>query len=318
MKNWFRFTTLTPVIIYSSFANVPQDPKEIFQQEAIRYAPSEPIYTHSYKNAALAAGLSALFPGLGHVYIGDMETAGCLAGGTLVANGVAISPGSPYEFSYFSAQTAYNTWMYGIYSAYRDARIMNVGRSYSCKMPTDSLLDLAYAPFNPRILKKPEVWGGVLGALTASVGVGMLAKYSSSHQKPPSLSVSGGNLKPFVALPVGIGEEALFRGYLQTQLSEVFNPTAALALSSLAFGAIHFTNTLGMDEYEKRTYCTYSIPFITCFGLYFGWLAQKNGSLKECVAVHTLYDFILFSIDALALEEASTSKEHGFSVSIPF
>lgn len=318
MKKRFIFALFTSAIIHSSFANIPEAPREFFEQEAIAYASSEPIYTPPYKNAALAAGLSAIFPGLGHVYIGDMKTAGFLAGGTILATRVSSWPQSPHEISDFSAQTAYNTWMYGIYSAYRDARIMNGGTSYSYKMPTDSLADLAYAPINPRILKKPEVWGGVLGALTAAVGVGVLAHYTSSHGKAPSLSVTGRSLKPFVALPVGIGEEALFRGYLQPQLSEIFNPTASLALSSLAFGAIHLTNTRDMNKYEKRRYCTYSIPFITSLGAYFGWLAQKNGSLKECVAVHTLYDFILFGLDALGPEEASATKEHGFSMSIPF
>jgi membrane protease YdiL (CAAX protease family) len=308
MKNWLLLVVYSSSFVSSAIAieSDPVRPESSFEpsfnmQPPISYASPEQIYKSPYKNAALAAGLSALFPGLGHVYIGDMKTAGCLAGGTGLAMSAAAIASETDDAIYVSgAYTAQNTWAYGIYAAYRDARKMNGSSGYSYKMPKDSLSDLVAAPFNLKILKKPEVWGGVLGALTAAVGVGFLYNYTSSHTTPPSLSARGNNVMPLMALPVGIGEEALFRGYLQPQLSEVFNPTAGIALSSLAFGAVHLINTQGMTKYERNKYCTISIPFITCFGAYFGWLAHKNSSLKESVAVHTLYDFVLFSIGALA------------------
>lgn len=290
-------------------------------QHPISYSPPDPIYQAPRKNATLAAGLSVLFPGLGHAYLGDMKTAGSLAGGASLAYSAAVLGRDKEESIYISgAYTLQNTWAYGIYAAYRDARIANGQSSYSYKMPTENFTDLATAPFRPSILKKPEVWGGILGALTAAFSLGYL-KYqnqkNAAHFAQPSFSASGRIVKPFMALPLGIGEEALFRGYLQPQLSEAFNPTAGIFLSSLAFGAAHLVNTEGMNKKETRDYCTYSIPFITTFGIYFGWLAHKNSSLKETVAIHTLYDFVLFSIGALA-GEASASKDHGFTISIPF
>lgn len=111
----------------------------------------------SEKNSFLAVGLSTLLPGLGHVYLGDMKTAGGLIGNTgLSVGGVIFS--RPDDFvqstSFLALET---TWLYGIYAAYRDVRSYNGQSGYSYAMPSDSFLDLTLAPFNLRVLKKPEV-----------------------------------------------------------------------------------------------------------------------------------------------------------------
>ena len=129
------------------------------------------------------------------------------------------------------------TSSYSIYAAYRDARSINGSSHYSYCMPTNDLADLTAAPFKWSILKKPEVWGGVLGALV----IGSVTSYFVYHvgDKLETNRAATMHLTPMIALPVGVGEESLFRGFLQSTLSESFNPLTGLILSSLAFGAAH-------------------------------------------------------------------------------
>lgn len=287
----------------------------------ISFTPTDPILPTRKVNPTGAVLLSALFPGLGHVYLGDMQTAGALAGTTSLAYSATVLGATSDSEAFFSSGPIIlqNTWSYGIYAAYRDARIQNGQSGYSYKMPTDSFSDLATAPFRFSILKKPEVWGGVLGAL--AIGFTVISFAYPREQvriQPNGLSLSGSSIKPLMALPVGIGEEALFRGYLQSQLSESFHsPSAGIAVSSLAFGAAHIPNAQALPKQDRWRYYAFSLPLITSLGLYQGYLTHKNGSMQESVAVHTLYDFVLFSIGALA-GEASTAEGTGFSMSIPF
>ena len=121
---------------------------------------------------------------------------------------------------------------------------------------------------------------------------------------------------PFFALPVGISEEALFRGYLQSQLLEKLNPFGGILISSLAFGASHISNATLMQKEDRWRYYSFSIPLITALGAYLGWLTHKNHSLQESVAVHTLYDLVLFTGSALATKAAIGHSE--FALAIPF
>lgn len=336
MKNLILMVMLVSVFFQSSFASIGEnkieDGSELGYshevasfdsystlQNSTSYSPSEPIYKAPYKSAALAAGMSIFVPGMGHAYIGDMKTAGCLIGGVGCSFGAGSLGKDPAVHIPGSCLMS-NTWMYGVYAAYRDARIFNGASHYSYKkMPHDSLFDLATAPFRLSILKKPEVWGGVLCKLTAGIGVLYLYSQMAMHSGIPVHSSRGSSVMPFMAFPIGIGEEALFRGYLQPQISEAFgSPAAGLILSSFAFGGAHLLNTLNMDEQDRRDYCTYSIPFLICSGFYYGWLANKNCSLKEAVAVHALYDFTLFGLGAAFGGEDSIWEKHDFSMSIPF
>jgi membrane protease YdiL (CAAX protease family) len=183
-------------------------------------------------------------------------------------------------------------------------------------MPNDSLFDLTTAPFRFSVLKKPEVWGGLVGALAAGVGISYLA-YSSNSPVTAQKFTTDTGLSPAIALPVGIGEESLFRGYLQSQLCEFFSPTTSIIVSSLAFGASHLPNALMLDPADRPRYFAVSIPFITALGGYMGWLTHKNHSLKESVALHTWYDFVLFAASIWADRAAGMRAPQHFSMSIP-
>jgi membrane protease YdiL (CAAX protease family) len=81
-----------------------------------------------------------------------------------------------------------------------------------------------------------------------------------------------------VAVAAGIGEEVLFRGLIQSGLSEWFSPWLALALCSLLFGLCHFITPA-------------YVVFAGIFGLLLGglWMWQEN--LLAPIVAHAAYDF---------------------------
>ena len=120
-----------------------------------------------------------------------------------------------------------------------------------------------------------------------------------------------------MALPVGIGEEAFFRGYLQPVFSEWLTPWGGITASSAIFGAAHILNAQTMAPEHRWRYYSFILPFITSFGVYFGWLTHKNNSLQESVALHTWYDFIIFTVSSLDTQAAGTGRS-SFAIAIPF
>lgn len=269
------------------------------------------------KNPLLAVSLSVI-PGLGHVYLNDMKTATTLFSTASIEAALAFNPQiqdpRTKNFSFF-ALTA--TLGYALYSAYRDARIYNGLSNYSYKMPTDDFADLSFAPFRWSVIKKPEVWGGVLGIL---VGTTTLMYFAYPHNTNAKvLSASSTSIWPPIALPVGVSEEAYFRGFFQSFLSDMYGSPAGLIGSSLLFAAAHRGNAKQFPHSERWRYYAFSLPLIGAIGAYCGWLTEKNRSLQSAVAFHTWYDFILFSVAALAQKEtAAIGRPVNFALAIPF
>ena len=83
-----------------------------------------------------------------------------------------------------------------------------------------------------------------------------------------------------VAVLAGLGEEALFRGVLQTAIGDAAGPGAGWLAASLLFGAAHLVS---------REYAALA----TLFGLYFGGLYYWSGNLLVPAGAHAAYDFIL-------------------------
>ena len=108
-------------------------------------------------------GLTALVPGLGHAYLGDFKKAGGLAGTYGLGMGLNGVQNATGEYMFGSTITQ-NTRFYSMYAAYRDLRTYNGELNYRFKMPQESITDLTLAPFQFSVMKKPEVWGGILGA----------------------------------------------------------------------------------------------------------------------------------------------------------
>lgn len=295
-----------------------EDPVFQFPQESVDFPTASQPILFPKKSAQIASGLSLLFPGLGHFYLGDSKTAGKFLGAAameLGTFGFALNRDQK-ELAAFSLLTFSNTLNYGIYAAYRDARSFNGQECYHYKMPVDHLADLTSAPFRLSVLKKPEVWGGCLGALAAACCVTYFAFPPESrisplatlenHRTPPWF--------PMVALPVGVGEESFFRGFVQSGLSESLGPWGGICATSLLFGAAHIPNASLMPKGERWRYYSFSLPLITSLGLYLGWLTKKNVSLKESVALHTWYDLVLLGTAALTQSAAIGSPTFFWSM----
>lgn len=77
-----------------------------------------------------------------------------------------------------------------------------------------------------------------------------------------------------ISLGPGIGEELLFRGYIQTRLLRRHGPIVAIFVTSLLFGLMH------MDPLQST---------LTVFlGGYLGFVAYRFGSLWPAVCAHAL------------------------------
>jgi membrane protease YdiL (CAAX protease family) len=77
----------------------------------------------------------------------------------------------------------------------------------------------------------------------------------------------------------GLGEELLFRGFLQSALSGVLPPAAALVVASVVFGLAHWIT---------RAYAV----FATLLGAYLGLLFLLTESLLAPVLCHAAYDLV--------------------------
>ena len=285
-----------------------------------------PLLPKSHRSS-FGAVILAFVPGLGHVYLGDLITASQLFGTAIIRRTLA----SDYKTAPYSNLASYGTiTMYSVYAAYRDVRINNGQVGYSYKMPMDTFDDLSTASFSWGVLKKPEVWGGYLGALTLGTTVGYFSMKSSKEKRKNSeidLATSdlSNDIFPFSAFSVGVGEEAFFRDFLQSAFAENLSPAGAIIASSIVFGAAHMSNvtsfnsSTGKFSFNKgwERYLTYSIPYISTLGGYMGWLTHKNKSLKSSVALHSWYDFTLFSIISLAGTSAVAGNPN-FSLSFDF
>ncbi|MBL4869428.1 MAG: CPBP family intramembrane metalloprotease [Robiginitomaculum sp.] len=85
-----------------------------------------------------------------------------------------------------------------------------------------------------------------------------------------------------VALAAGVGEEALFRGMLQswfiTSIGSAYSPLIGILLASILFGLVHYVTT----EYAILA---------AVMGLYFGLLFWRTEDLIVPITVHFLYDW---------------------------
>jgi membrane protease YdiL (CAAX protease family) len=95
---------------------------------------------------------------------------------------------------------------------------------------------------------------------------------------------------PFQTLCVGISEEGLFRGYMQTHLRKFYTVGMAVFIQAVFFGVWHFVwnlypfNLIGMTQYIATTFL---------IGLLFGYFYSKSRNLVPLIFAHGLYNSFL-------------------------
>jgi membrane protease YdiL (CAAX protease family) len=97
----------------------------------------------------------------------------------------------------------------------------------------------------------------------------------------------------FMTLCVGIGEEGLFRGYMQTHLEEFYGVKQAILVQAILFGGWHFVwnlspfNAWAMVEYVAQTFVS---------GLLFGYFYSKTRNLVPLIFAHGLWNSMQMGI----------------------
>jgi membrane protease YdiL (CAAX protease family) len=81
-----------------------------------------------------------------------------------------------------------------------------------------------------------------------------------------------------VSIAAGVGEEMLFRGFLQASLCAWLGTPWGLAISSLVFGLLHPLSII-------------YVVIAGCIGLYLGTTWIVNGNLLTVMVTHAVYDF---------------------------
>jgi membrane protease YdiL (CAAX protease family) len=82
-----------------------------------------------------------------------------------------------------------------------------------------------------------------------------------------------------ISVSAGVGEEMLFRGFLQGLLGHWLGVWAGVLAASVLFGLLHLITV------------TYAL-LAALIGLYLGWLQLTCDNLLAVIVTHALYDFL--------------------------
>ena len=104
---------------------------------------------------------------------------------------------------------------------------------------------------------------------------------------------------PFMTLCVGISEEGLFRGYMQTHLEKFCTSKQAILIQAILFGVWHFV--WGLNPFDPVYMLSY-VGFTFLVGLLFGYFYSKTRNLAPLVFAHGLFN----SVPAGIVENQST------------
>ncbi|MEW6055658.1 MAG: CPBP family intramembrane glutamic endopeptidase [Bdellovibrionota bacterium] len=209
------------------------------------------------------AGTASLIPGLGQALNGDH-----LEGGAWLATVV----GGMLHFNPNVRQAAFDLWMYNMYDAYRDAGAKdttkyNVYQNY-------------LATFNPLNIIDP-IGASLVGVQAIGVHRRGRGGYQVTAPRNPILvPVSMGF--------VGLGEEALFRGFLFPGFSHLTGSRWAGAITSSAlFSAAHMIDGTA----ASRSFLVLGSRFLA--GMLFCWQTHRNAyDLRKSIFAHAWFDVL--------------------------
>jgi membrane protease YdiL (CAAX protease family) len=109
---------------------------------------------------------------------------------------------------------------------------------------------------------------------------------------------------PFMTFCVGISEEALFRGFMQTRLSTIYSWKRAVLIQAVLFGLWHFVWHLSPLDFGGMIL---HISSTFLFGLVFGYFYHISENLTPLILAHGLVDSVPYGLiknSSLAFEES--------------
>ncbi|QIB76555.1 CPBP family intramembrane metalloprotease [Halogeometricum borinquense] len=111
-------------------------------------------------------------------------------------------------------------------------------------------------------------------------------------------------LIPASFLFIGVGEELLFRGVVQSRLRESFSPAVGILLASVIFAAIHFF-AIGGTPMARLT----SISILLLPSVVFGIVYEYTDNLLVPIFIHGAYDATIFFFLYLAVKLGNVPQE---------
>ena len=209
--------------------------------------------------------------------------------------GISPTQYAKYSFKIYSQMAFYTLKDIDLFLAYQNYR---KDETHNQLLSDASYWRLSSSPFNIKYLREPEVYLPIFTAAAFSI-FGYNSKKSIFNAK--SINLFGKESTPiksaitytFINMLllnlVAVSEEMIFRGMIQTELSELVNPDFGLIASSVLFGLAHL----------PRHGWFYSLRAMGA-GFYFGWQYQKyNNNLSRVIALHFYLDFLPSIIEFL-------------------
>ena len=249
-----------------------------------------PGYVYAEPSPTIAAAASAIIPGLGQAAQGDYTTAAEHFSLFAVALGAGVHYQNQPDFLQdedryqhereiinqttlrrdFALRIATDTAFYSSFAAYRDGRSRDA-RNYRTPAPQEKLSDLAVAPFKWEYLSRPTTF--------IPLGIQLVAAASDRYgvYRAPDVSTNALYAYELTANEfTAVGEEGLFRGFLNNELSDRWGNGWGLAGSSAIFGLAHS----GQGQTANAVQAGLA-------GAYLGWVQQRNNfQIGEGVAIH--------------------------------
>jgi membrane protease YdiL (CAAX protease family) len=289
-------------------------------------SPAEIEAADKIANRACSPYWSFLFPGIGQACTGEPAEGAAMIGLGAAEIGAGVYAITEVELDPADEELEHPA--IGIpFIAFQDLYVYSasdimISRNLALRQlytPADSTADLLAAPFNLQVMKDPKVWGGLLGALAIGVGLSFaIDDELDTDNLGGDPNIFGRTFDPATGYPLGLGifgglfthvgmaEEALFRGVLQSGLARTYGETGGLIGGSLIFGIAHAPNALALEGDERRDYLLYAVPTITLLGTYLSWMYKDAGySLAPSTALHFWYDFLLSAAVFVAAPDVS-------------
>jgi membrane protease YdiL (CAAX protease family) len=151
-------------------------------------------------------------------------------------------------------------------------------------------LGLSFGPDAVKMFLAGVLINAVFGAVTVATmlltGWSHIAEYGVSSCGATVVAISLA-LTVVLMIIVGISEETLFRGYMQTDLWRRLGPAAALILTSLAFAGLHIFFLIPGQEISPL-----SISGIFFASLIMGYLYIITGTIWASIGFHFFQDVL--------------------------
>ena len=143
--------------------------------------------------------------------------------------------------------------------------------------------ELMLAPFEFGFLGRWTTWVPLVSLL----GLVFVDGANDDYNTRDSLNAGDYALAGTLSYGAGVGEEAMFRGWLYPAFINSYgedNEFWANATQAAIFGALHYSRDNRFPLFQALG------------GFYWGWLTRKNNwSLKESIFIHTWWDVIAFT-----------------------